>query len=367
MQMETVYILEYALMNKSLKLGAAFIGVIVGAGFASGQELLQFFVSFGIMGFWGIAIATLLIGFLVMNLYQIGSKLQIQSHEVAMNHICGKWLGKIIDFMLTFFLFGIIVVMLSGAGSSLNQQFDINPLYGNFILAILTILTLYLGLSKMITTLAIVTPVLMAVVAVIAVYSYSTQTLPLSELLAIAEKQPKASSNWFMGSILYVSYNIAAIAAVLVVLGGSEKDERKAAWGGILGGLMVGALILGISLAVLLRLDITQDTPIPTLHVANQIAPWFGHVMFAVIFVELYCTTVALAFALVARCKTYGLNFNVSIIACMVLAFFASLVGFVKLVGLVYPIMGYLGFILIIAIIFRWFKDRNIHRKNTNT
>ena len=352
-------------MNQSIKLGAAFIGVIVGAGFASGQELLQFFVSFGWMGFAGIAIATVLMSFLVMNIYQIGSKLQIQSHEVAMNHICGKWLGKIVDFIMTFFLFGIVVVMVSGAGSSLNQQYGFDAVYGSLILTVLTILTLYLGISKVITTLAIVTPILMAVVAIIAVYSYSTQTLPINELIAIAESQPKATSNWFLAALLYVSYNIAGTAAALVMIGGSEKNERKAAMGGIIGGLMVGALILGISLAVLLRLDITQGTPIPTLHVANQIAPWFGHLMLAVIFAELYCTTVALAYALVARCKTYGANASVAIIVTMTLAFFASKFGFVQLVGLVYPVMGYLGSILIIAIIITWFKDRKIHRNKT--
>lgn len=45
-------------MKKSFQIGAAFIGVIVGAGFASGQEVLQFFTSFGVMGIVGAFIAT---------------------------------------------------------------------------------------------------------------------------------------------------------------------------------------------------------------------------------------------------------------------------------------------------------------------
>ena len=35
----------------------AFIGVVVGAGFASGQEAMQYFVAFGNWGLWGIALA----------------------------------------------------------------------------------------------------------------------------------------------------------------------------------------------------------------------------------------------------------------------------------------------------------------------
>ena len=41
-------------MWKILKMASAFIGVIVGAGFASGQEVLQYFTSFG---HWGTAAA----------------------------------------------------------------------------------------------------------------------------------------------------------------------------------------------------------------------------------------------------------------------------------------------------------------------
>ena len=39
-------------MQEQLKIAGAFVGVIVGAGFASGRELLLFFVDFGV---WGLA------------------------------------------------------------------------------------------------------------------------------------------------------------------------------------------------------------------------------------------------------------------------------------------------------------------------
>ena len=48
-------------MRKSFQIGAAFIGVIVGAGFASGQEILQFFTSFGAIGIAGSIVATAII------------------------------------------------------------------------------------------------------------------------------------------------------------------------------------------------------------------------------------------------------------------------------------------------------------------
>ena len=47
-------------MKRILLIASAFIGVIVGAGFASGQEVLQYFTSFGILGTLGAIITTAL-------------------------------------------------------------------------------------------------------------------------------------------------------------------------------------------------------------------------------------------------------------------------------------------------------------------
>ncbi|MFF2755834.1 hypothetical protein ACFVR1_19255 [Psychrobacillus sp. NPDC058041] len=60
-------------MKKSFQIGSAIIGIIVGAGFASGQEILQFFSSFGYFGITGSILAAILFAFLGMNLTQLGS------------------------------------------------------------------------------------------------------------------------------------------------------------------------------------------------------------------------------------------------------------------------------------------------------
>ncbi|HLR92703.1 MAG TPA: hypothetical protein VK048_06535, partial [Atopostipes sp.] len=70
-------------MLKVLKLGSAFIGIIVGAGFASGQEILQYFTSFGYMGTIGAIVATALFAYVGMTLVNVGSRLQTTNHKEA--------------------------------------------------------------------------------------------------------------------------------------------------------------------------------------------------------------------------------------------------------------------------------------------
>lgn len=346
-------------MKTSLKLGGAFIGLMVGVGFASGQEILQFFTSFGYGGIAGGLVATALLAFLVMNLYRIGSRMGTGSHKEAIEYLCGRHLGRVVDWMLTFFLFGSVVVMLAGAGSSFEQQLGASHYLGGAVLGVATIITVCLGLKRVITAMSLITPVLMVIVAIIAVYALSGVEKPWSELIQIAVAQPKAAGHWLLSALLYVSYNIAGTAAVLVVIGASVKNARAASLGGVLGGLGIGALIVVMTIVMLAKINIVAGSAIPTLYLSNALSPWFGNIMLALLIVKLYCTTVGLSYALTARAEAYGLNFKVSVTVSVVVAYFASLFGFVKLVGIVYPLMGYLGFILIAAIIVAWFRSRN--------
>lgn len=252
-------------MKKSFQIGAAFIGLIVGAGFASGQEILQFFTSFGYAGIAGSLVATALFAFIGMNLTQLGSQLQSDSHKDVIYHICGRYLGVVVDFIITFFLFGVTVVMLSGAGAIFEQQFGIPSIIGSIVVTALTILSITLNVKRVIALISAVTPFLLVLVIIIMVYSLMNFDASSAEIAAAVEQQKPAASNWVLGALLYVSYNIAAGASMLTVMGGTVKDQKVAGWGGIIGGVGLGLLILLINITMLTRLSEISDVPMPML------------------------------------------------------------------------------------------------------
>ncbi|WP_026581402.1 YkvI family membrane protein [Bacillus sp. J33] len=346
-------------MKKSIQIAGAFIGVIVGAGFASGQEILQFFTSFGWMGIIGAVVATFLFAFLGMNLTQLGSRLQTDSHKDVIYHICGKYLGMAVDLVITFFLFGVAAVMLAGSGSIFEEQFGIPGMAGNIIMAVLAILTVCLNIQKVISIISLVTPFLLLMVILIGGYAISTIGIDLAEVQKLAESQTPAASNWFIGALLYVSYNIAAGAAMLTVMGGTTKDEKQAGLGGILGGVGLGVLILLINVGLLVKMDVVGGSSMPILALANEISPAFGIFMFVVLLGMIYNTAVGMLYAFTARfVKRENPKFNLFVVLFGAAAFGASFVGFITLVGTVYPLMGYLGFTLIAAIVAAWFRGK---------
>lgn len=344
-------------MKKSLQIGGAFVGLIVGAGFASGQEIMQYFTSFGMMGIVGGIVATIAFAFLGMTLAQLGSKLQTTSHKGVIYYIGGRYIGVVLDFLITFFLFGVAVVMFAGAGSTFNQMFGINPMVGSIIMVALTIGTLLLNLKNILNLIAIITPYLMVVIFIILIYSLFTMDISISEANTIAQNQASAASNWFMGALLYVSYNIAAGAALLIVMGGTEKDSKVAGVGGILGGVMLGGLIILIHLTMFVKLDVVGGVDMPTLELAKQIHPAVGVLMAIALLGMMYNTAVGMFYAFTVRFVAPEHKvFKPTVVVVGLVGFVASLVGFTTLVGKVYSTMGYLGFALIIAIVIAWIR-----------
>ncbi|KOF09860.1 membrane protein [Planococcus glaciei] len=350
-------------MRQSFQIGGAFIGVIVGAGFASGQEVLQFFTSFGIYGIIGSLLAMALFAFLGMNLTQLGSQLQTKSHQHAIRHICGKYLGPVVDVAITFFLFGVTVVMFSGSGAIFEQQFGIPGSVGNVLMAVLTIATVMLSVNKVISLISAFTPVLLLVVIIITVYSLFNFDMTSAELAAATASaaSSQAAPHWLLGAALYVSYNLAAGAAMMTVMGGTVNDAKIAARGGIIGGVGLGILILLINVSMLTQLKEIAAVPMPMLVLANNISPLIGGLMSIILLGMIYNTAVGMLYAFTARIvKPDSKKFKVSVGAFGAVAVASSFVGFVTLVGTVYPVMGYLGFTLIAAIVIAWVRKRKV-------
>src|SRR5699024_3140655 len=340
-------------MFKAIKIGSAFIGVIVGAGFASGQEILQYFTSFGYMGIAAAIVSTILFAFLGMSLTKIGSRLQTLSHKDAIYTISGRYLGFIVDVILVFTLFGVGVVMVAGAGSSLNQQFGLPIFVGSVILSIIIVLSMTLNLDKVIAIIGSITPFLLIAIVGIAIYSIFTMELSFSELNPIALEQEKSFPNWFVSGVNYASFNIAVGAGMAIVMGGSEKNEHVAALGGLLGGLGIGVLIVLAHFAIFSQVDVVAAYDLPLLSLVNSISPILGVIMSIILFGMIFNTGLGMFYGFVARFFEPGTKkFLIASIVTVVIGFILSFVGFTDLVSKVYSTIGYMGLFLIIALIY---------------
>ena len=345
-------------MKKSIQIAGAFVSLVVGAGFASGQEIMQYFTSFGVVSVLGCIVATIIFSFLGMTLAQIGSDLQTISHKEGIYHIGGRFFGPVLDLLISFVLFGIAIVMLAGAGSTFHQMYSFEPSFGSMLMVLAVIFTLLLNAESIINILSALTPYLLGVIFILLIYSLFTMDYSISELNEIAKSQPSATSHWLLSAVLYVSFNFSAGAAMLLVVGGTVKDRRVAKRGGALGGIILGLLILLINAALFAKMDVVIGVEMPTLMLAEQIHPIVGIIMSIILLAMIYSTAVGTLYILAVRIvKPDRFVFKIIVIVLCIIGFAISLIGFTTLIGNMYAIMGYLGIILIITILWSWWRN----------
>lgn len=347
-------------MKEIFRIASAFVGVIVGAGFASGQEVLQFFTSFGIAGLIGSVISGVVFIVLALVLSSLGQHLSAESHKPVVYAICGRYVGAFVDAFITFFMFGVTVVMLAGAGSLLEQLTNLPSLYGSIVATVLTVLLVCMNLRHVITAIGAVTPVLVLMAIIVCGWAFFARDLSFSELDATAQTLPQGANHWLVASLLYVSYNIVAGTPMLVIMGGQAGSRKVALWGGVLGGLLLGILILVIASGMFVRAGDLGDVPMPTLMLATELSPALGIIMAIVIFAMILNTAVGVLYAFTARfLQPETAAFRWGAVISGVLAFVVSFVGFITLVGTVYPLFGYLGFLLMFCALLGWVRMKN--------
>ena len=343
-------------MNKisTFKIAATYIGTVVGAGFATGQEILQFFARFGIGGVWGIALATVLFvlfGFVIM---QIGYKLYAKSHLEIIRHSGGRLLSFIMDVIITFFLFGALTAMIAGTGALFAQQFGISPVFGNILMAVITIATVLTGIDGVINSISAVVPFLLVSVVVISLMSiFRTPPDMAANAVTTTINGGGLVRAWAPAAVLYVSYNIVGSVAVLGPLGSRAVSEKAILRGALLGGLGLGLGAIMIFFALHTNMAGISGLEVPMSHIAGNISRSVAILYTIILIAEVYTTAVGALFGFAARAgEKFRLKARTIIAATGVAALFASFLGFSNLVRILYPLVGYGGLILLGCLLF---------------
>ena len=73
--------------KRSITMALAFVGLLVGAGFATGQEVIQYFISFGYAGLIGVVVASVIMIFAGAVIFQLGSYFLAPDHNTVFRNV----------------------------------------------------------------------------------------------------------------------------------------------------------------------------------------------------------------------------------------------------------------------------------------
>lgn len=348
---------------KIFRIAMAFVGVVIGAGFATGQEIIQYFTSFGVYGIFGAIISLILFAFVGMVLLELGSYYTATSHDEVLTKISNKTISKIIDVILLITMFGIGVVMIAGAGSNLSQQFDVPTWFGSILLVSMVIAFGMLDTDKVVSAISSVTPFIIIFILIISIGTLFFTEYSFQELNPVAQTLESTLPHWIVSGANYASFNLTLATSMSLVIGGSEKQgtARKA---GLFGGITVGVLILLINFTLFAEIDVVGQYSLPTVELAANIHPIVGFLMSISVFTLIWNTAMSIFYSVSSRFSTSGTKqFRVILIGTVLIAFGLSFFGFTNLVSYFYPFAGYLGFLLIAVLTYGWYKMKLTQRQ----
>ncbi len=340
------------------KIAATYIGTVVGAGFASGQEVLQFFGYFGINGFLALIMTTFIFGFYGFIILKLGLKYRASSHLQVIKYVGGRWLGLMIDIVITFFLFGALTAMVAGAGAILYEQFGVPSLLGNIIMIAAALGTTLLGIRGVISAISFVVPLLLTGVFSLTIFTvFNKLPISLSQLQLPVTGQPPVP-HWFLSAFVYASYNLVIAVAVLAPLGAEVQDEKKLKKGSVWGGLGLGLGAGAILFALLLNMPDAAGFEIPMIFIAGQFATGVQLLYSGILLAEVYTTAIGNLYGFVVRFTDPGtVKYKWGVIITSIIALVASQFGFTNLVRYLYPVVGYAGLFMIGGLTVGYIKE----------
>lgn len=336
------------------------MGTIVGAGFASGQEVMQFFTFFGARGIPALLVATFLFVFFGIVILELGRRLGAKSHREVIRHAGGPWVGLAVDAVITFFLFGALTAMAAGSGAIFAQQFGLPYVLGSLVMVAATVFTVMLGIRGVINAISLVVPFLLAAVLAVSAATIISSPVSLASLARWAGSSTPPVPFWPLSAVVYVSYNLVLGVAILAPMGRlAGNDPGVLRKGAIYGGIGLGIGALAINLALLASPTSVSGYEIPMVRIASGISPLAQVAYSLVLLAEVYTTAVGSLFGFAARfLNPEKPGFRWLVIGTGGVSLAAGQLGFSVLVRVLYSAVGFAGLLMLGGLLYSYARER---------
>ncbi len=322
-----------------LQIGFTYIGTVVGAGFASGQEIFQFITRFGDKSLFIIAICTVLFIAAGNKIMLISAQINAPSYHQFNNHMFGHTIGRWINWATLAMLICITGVMLAGTGALFEQQFGGYYQAGIFCTMLLIYVVTLRGMEAIIAVNSVVVPLMIAFNLLIAIKTFTIHGI------ASAPSLP-AAGGWLYSPFLYVSFNVILGLAVLVPLGNEIRDKYSIIGGGIIGGLGLGLLLFLSNYALSAHFEQIRGAEIPMAQIVSMFSPVVHWLFSLIILGEIFTTLVGNVFGLTRQLELFlppSFQKQFIILSLLLVCYVISQFGFSTLVHHLYPLFGYIS------------------------
>jgi len=302
-------------LKKPFKIGLTITGTIIGAGFATGKELLVFFNGSSFF------FTALMISAVILT----GISSLIYFHNLKETKT-----NRILNIIFLAFSAGCYVIMLACGGQAIYDSLNLSYNSGVIITFILTIIIIKFGIEGIYRFNLFAAPII--VISLIFI-SFAGLSAPVFS----------NASTPVVNSFLYSGYNILAVLPIISVIA-KDSGKKEGFWGIIIGFFIV--LITSISIKLLLNgyYSLISEEGIPIFKIVSILNPYFSYIYSMVLYTAIMTTAASLLYVL-----TKGKSMK-AILMISIPLLIVSFLGFTTLLEKIYTYFGYIGIIIILLI-----------------
>lgn len=374
----------------------AYASYTIGAGFASGNEVLQFFGSWGPQGAAVAVIAGLLMNaYFCASSYRAGQANDFKESRDVYSYYCGKYVGWVFDIFVIIFVLGIFATMFSGAGSMINQFTGAPQVVGAVIIGVISAVVVFGGLKVVENVLGYAGIVIIVYIVVLGIISIFNTQSDMSQSAgmaqAVADGQvwqanmfelfplsaiPGATTlnNPFLAGLCYAGVCLIVCVPFIVSLGKSTKSGGEAVFSGIFSSIFFYA---GCALVIVILLSnfnalidpaTNQMFPIPTLAAVTHLFPNIAWTFMVIIIAGIFTTITGYLWLLTDRVFPGEPSRKSRILTAILMVAgvaLGSVLPFSQVVNFLWPISGFAGIILVIFMIVKDIRVSVAKKKTT--
>lgn len=224
--------------------GAVLQSVMIGGGYGTGREVVEYFTRFGMLGgLAGIAVATISIAVIFALSLEVSRSARAYDYRSFFQQLLGPaWILYELLVLMLFML--VIAVIGAAAGSILNTELGLPPVVGVGTMLMIVVVLTFFGrelVTRVLTWWSLVLYLVFLVYLSVVVGTYPER---MRDALAGGE----IIEGWLGSGLLYSFYNITAIPVILYAAHAIET-RREALTSGVIGALIgiLPALFLHLS------------------------------------------------------------------------------------------------------------------------
>ena len=330
-----------------------FAGCLLGAGYVSGQELWQYFGSYGKVGIEGLVISIALVGVIAALVFRISDRARTGTVDRLMIRWDIPWLRITVGVLFSLLYFVVAIIMISGISSLGVQIFGLPRAIGSAIATTLIMVTVYFGFQGLVRVFELVVPVLVA--AAIALSVWRLSDVGTEEISLLGSDINPMLGPWYLSALNYTALNMFSSVGILAPLAKSFQKKRV----GTLGVLLGSGMLIAIAALLILAMATDSAAPgadLPMLFIAQKMGAVPAGIYAALLFLAMYGNanaTMVAALNYLDKRLPRGKEKKgriVRIVLVGLVSYACSLTGFTNLVAKVYPVIGYIGAVSILLL-----------------